>query len=446
MKKLALAVSAFLILSSNAYESTPPEFDVHEWGVFMFYQGIGADLLSGIDEGDLPSFVLSANTPHDANCTCDNCKEAKLKCPNCGGVRGRCMCFPHVPDGANKKPVINFYTNRDLNVKLSVKFNNGKHTFWYPKHTTISKQQDRLEWEIKITQKPTNKLKEPKGSSWWELARDTDSAYVNTKNGDTEKFLFYEGESTKLNPSIELKLKDSKVEIVNKSKYSYSKILAAKNGKIVKLNEIPKSEIDFSNTIDVKNATSEIEKMLTTEGLNEKEARGIAKIWEEEFFTRDGTRVIYMMTRDEVDKILPLEITPKPKNLKRAMLVCVQESHSLVNEMIKKLGSADPSERDHATKTLIRIGKPIKSMLKDALSKTKDPEVKNRIETILSEIEKNTSELKNDKCKCPTAYCNGCNKMKTQCKICGISFVSHTVCSDCARKMNICNHCGKKVD
>ena len=451
MRKVALvAALAFLISFSNCSDPVAPDFDVHEWGVFLYYRGAGADLLSGIDETDLPSFVITVDKPHGKDCTCDKCKEVKFKCPKCGGIKGKCKCNDLTEP---RKPVINFYTDGKLDVKLSVRFNDGKHTVWFPRHYSVSKQWDELKWEFKLTQKSENKLKEPKGSSWWEIARDTDSAFVNTKT-ESEKFLFYEGESSKLKASIEIKLADDKVQLVNKSKHSYNKLLVARDGKIVKLEEFPKGEIDFTNSIDVNSATSEIEKMLTNEGLNEKEVKGIAKIWKKEFFVRDGTRVIYMMTREEVDNILPLEITPKPKNLKRAMIACVQDTDSMVADLIERLGNDDPKVRDAATESLIRLGKPIKPLLEKALKSAKDQEVKSRIENILETIRKSDGKKtgwenwprQEFKCRCIDPGHTIWPKNEINCEACGektiVPNVKVPLCSNCTGKIGICRHCG----
>lgn len=58
-----------------------------------------------------------------------------------------------------------------------------------------------------------------------------------------------------------------------------------------------------------------------------------------------------------------------------------------IEELIKQLGDDDWRTREKAQEELIKIGKPIIHPLIDTIDSTKDPEVKNRSMTILSQLE-----------------------------------------------------------
>lgn len=443
MRKLLVLVALipFLFAGDQA-----PEFEAHEWGVFMFYQGLGADILAA-HEPDLPQFVARL----------EDYKEQQKKCSACGIYPCKCKIRDIEPREEYLKPVINFFSKDKLSVNVSVN-THGKHTVWYPKHTSISKDGTRLDWSIEITPiKPEKRLKEPKGCSWWETARDTDSAYVVTKD-DVEKFIFYEGEDSKLEAEIEIKKTGDKIQLINKSSHKYNNVLVVFNKKIIHLEKFAKSQdITFDKElIDQKTAMAKLENMLIAEGLNEKEAKGVAKIWEKDFFETDGLHVLYMMSREKVDTTLPLTIEPKPKKFVRAMIGCAVDTDLIINKLIKQLADDDPAKRDSATRTLIRMGQKIKSHLEKALKETKDPEVKSRLDKIIDEINKASSDkpkddkwIKEGKCPKPPNCCDIIdlvkNKQCIRCESNNISNDREKICQVCANQLGICSYCQKSV-
>ena len=86
-----------------------------------------------------------------------------------------------------------------------------------------------------------------------------------------------------------------------------------------------------------------------------------------------------------------MTITPKPLDIKRVGLVLIEnvnpELQTKIQELIKKLGSSDFSERDSATKELEKIGRPALSALRKA-SNSGDPEMKLRAANIFKKIQK----------------------------------------------------------
>ena len=350
-------------------ESDGKDFEVHEWGVFMMYQGIGADLVASTSYDDLPDFVIRR----------EKIKEDAKVCPRCKQKTCACDLYPPPTLYKPMKPIINFYSKEKLNVSVGVGYPRGVFSVWYPKHTTLSNSGADISWkELTITpNKPEKGIRNPKGSSWWDIARDTDSAYVVTKDGDAEKFIFYEGESKNMPLDLEVKVKDGKVLV--KAKNKFKSVFVINGKKIAWFKELEGClQVDFKEIIEQKEAMKKLERMLIDQGMFEKEAVGIAKIWEKEFFENDGVRVIVMMSRSDVDKALPIQITPKPKKLARAMLACVNDTDSLVQSLLKKLASDDPPTREAATQALIRMGKAIETIIKDAIKNEKDPEVKSR--------------------------------------------------------------------
>lgn len=317
---------------------------VHEWGVFMFYQGVGCDLLTAPTEYDLPDFIVKAEKKVDLTSP-----ESK-NCPYCKTELTRCKC----PRIYYHKPIINFYTPSPAKVNVSINLTKGELGVWYPKHTSTSKDNKSLVWNelVLTTAKPESGLKNAKGSSWWDIARDTESAYVVTKDGNAEKFLFYEGEIKGLHQEIQFKKDGKKVMLTAKVPNTYKGVFVVQDKKIYFVDELSKSkEITLAGgDISLKEAKNKLEEMLVKEGLNEKEAIGIVKICEDTFYKDGDLKVIYMMSREEVDKALPLEITPKPKKLSRAMIACICDLESIIKSLIKRLGDKDQKVRRQGSK------------------------------------------------------------------------------------------------
>lgn len=452
------------------------EFDAHEWGVFEYYQGVGVDIFAGKE--DLPDFVFhSSSLKPDVcgkKCKCtgkcpDDCQhtmwfKGKKIQQHCDHIcSGKACNHPGPgPSPMIRKPVINFYAKDDFKLDINVSINGGKLTAWSPKHSSEKERGNTVTWNnLDITsKKPGKALREAKGSSWWETARDTESCYVKTKEGEVEKFLFYEGEREKLTPQIELKQKKGKISLANTSKNKYSGVFVVNNTTIHFIDELNESkEVNTDEALNLNGSITKLENMLTTQGLTKKEAQGIAKIWEKEFFEKEGLRVIYMMPREEIDKILNVEFSPKPKEFKRAILVVVHDTESLVKELIKKLGSEDVTERDRATDALIKLGKAARSLIANALNNTKDPEVKSRLQKILDEIDSKKGSNLNEKNKfyIKDGTCNGlCDRVHyphptsekhtlgANCIRCDEKIdVCYLLCKACCKELTVCYGCNK---
>lgn len=458
---LFVAVGLSLISSSG-----PQDFDVHEWGVIEFFQGVGADVSGGKD--DLPDFVLTSEIlkqfcSKDCRCVSGKCSEecnhiingVKSHCPDlCSGKK----CSHSELPSFDKKPILNFYTKDNIKIRVKVQVAGGKVTVWYPTHSDV--KDGTVTWDnlLVTNKKPEKALKDPKGCSWWETARDTNSSYVLIKN-DVEKFIFYEGETDKVKPALELKVEGDKLDISNKTQNKYNGVFVVKDKKIVYIKEFKSEKIESSKAIELNEALKFLEENLLKDGLTEREAVGVVKIWQKDLFEKDGVRVIYMMSRKEIDDALKVEITPKPKNFKRSMIAVIHDVNLIVAALVKKLGSEDVKERDAATATLIKIGKAAVPELQKTLKATKDAEVKSRLENILSEIENKKSGFPSDRDKWLVKgkhSNNPCeawiNKMPSssphfkKCTRCGKrqEYVNTKICSSCAKELGICVICGKE--
>src|SRR5262249_1505148 len=59
---------------------------------------------------------------------------------------------------------------------------------------------------------------------------------------------------------------------------------------------------------------------LVTAGLYPKEARAMVNTWERSYFRTEGLRILYVLPRQTVDEVIPIQITPAPGKLERVMV------------------------------------------------------------------------------------------------------------------------------
>ena len=64
----------------------------------------------------------------------------------------------------------------------------------------------------------------------------------------------------------------------------------------------------------------EFENALITQGLYPKEAKAMLETWKASYFERPGFRIFWILPESEVNKLLPIEITPTPTELKRVFV------------------------------------------------------------------------------------------------------------------------------
>jgi hypothetical protein len=233
-------------------------------------------------------------------------------------------CFVHRQQNFTKRgiftrvrmetPVVYFYSHRPTTVSLRVKFPMGVMTEWYPK---AEAQLQVLDWK-NIEVMPGADLEYPtgKGDSHYYAARATDSAALRV--GDQqEKLLFYRGTGDFQPPAqprftskglLELRGVDRGIVFENRGgKIGWRQV----NGP----GPVGRPEL----TGNLKDLRAALAVMLTEAGLYEKEARAMVETWRDSWF-EEGLRVLYLVPREFVDRVLPLEIAPRPREIARVFM------------------------------------------------------------------------------------------------------------------------------
>lgn len=334
-----LVVSLVAVAMTNSADSEPlNDYIAHEWGTFTSVSGSDGVQLDGLflEEEKLPKFVKELQIPI-----------GKLKFQGMG-----------LPDfnirGVNIKmetPVIYFYSEKEGNVDVNVKFKGGIVNQWYPasvnnRHISFNEGKstlspinapdftsvynDSLNWKVKVLG-PNSHLSytSPQNleTPTWVNPRYTDANMLQIGK-DREKFIFYRGLARFDQPFKVTSQSSSQLTLQNTGNdeigfamvYEYTKDKKAKvwwtgklDGKEQKV--VHKKELDVNKSIH-----GEFLSGLIKAGLYKKEAQSMLETWRHSYFEKEGLRVFWIVPRKFTDEILPISFKPAPKKLERVLV------------------------------------------------------------------------------------------------------------------------------
>lgn len=313
------------------------------------------------------------------------------------------------------KPFVYFYSKKRARVRMRISMPTGRPRAWWPpaddfgpkpeldwgrggrmeeeeekvpKPEEVPPKDGYLEWK-RLTVRPSRARKRD-GEGWWAAARETDAAPVASK-GEREQFVFYDA-FVRHEQEIEVEWKDEEtVRIRNASERTYRHLFAlrVRNGKCAAayLKELPKGE---EKALEVKEGAPEgVADALVSAGLYRKEAEGLLGIWKTEFFRVDGARVLAVLPPETVEGLLPMKISPAPKELKRilvAQIECLTPARRKeIRGWIEQLGSPELEVRTEAWERLRELGPLADGEVRKALEGTDDAEIRARLKSLLGE-------------------------------------------------------------
>lgn len=291
-----LAVALVLPLFGSSIQPVVP-VTVHEWGTFTSVAGRNGESVSWAPlhfSSDLPCFVHGS--------------------PASKGWPGLVRM---------ETPVDYFYTQVPATVSVHVDFPEGTITEWYPRAAN-QEVSDGIYWKD-LALLPGGKASLPttKDPSRYYAARATDSALVQTGE-ESEKFLFYRGTGSFKVP-MEPVAEGNGVRLHNIGKEPISLAILFENqqghiGYRITRNVTDDALLyapDLTASLDT--LRGELTAALEQEGLYPKEAAAMVETWRDSWF-EEGMRVIYLMPRASVDRVLPLKVTPAPKEVQRVFV------------------------------------------------------------------------------------------------------------------------------
>jgi hypothetical protein len=310
-----MKIAAVLILTPLALNAAELKVEnnrviAHEWGTFTSVAGEDGNPLQWaplFGAPDLPCFVGHFDTAHVS------------KWQISGLVR-------------METPVLYFYSQRPLTLSVHVDFPRGLITEWYPQASKVTPaapaivgpiyRNGSIEWNA-VSLLPGEKLDFPStlGSSRYYAARQTDSVPLRIGT-QQEKLIFYRGVGNfppPLRPRYEaygtLEIRNAGSEPIplailfqnHKGKIGYKAIRSIKDTVTID---------PTAPTSDLGQLHLELTTALVEFGLYPKEASAMIETWRDSWF-EEGTRILYIMPRRDVDSVLPLTVTPEPQRITR---------------------------------------------------------------------------------------------------------------------------------
>jgi hypothetical protein len=430
-RSFALAGASLLFLTSVLLADSPgkskaPASDqgplvVHEWGTFLSVQGSDGVTLGGIvdSEEPLPSFVEAHGIP----------------------AWQRSKIYLKM-----ETPVTYFYVDRPRDVQVRVEMPQGTLTHWFPRVRHLGpnpldnpvklSEPSFLDWATVhlIPDRPheAGEVRSPAlppvgPEQTWRFARETDSALVSVRTWDdqgvlqagsgderkrmnqTEKFLFYRGLGTFTLPlqvqTSETREAGLSVTLANREGRPLHSMFAVR---------IENGTIQFASLGDLSGATKETHSVrvlftppqpldqgvaaakdavaasLVTAGLFPREARAMVNTWEKSYFRTEGFRLLYVLPRQTVDRMIPIQVKPAPDKLVRVMVgrveVLTPAQERQIEKIVADLGADDFKLREAASSHLAQLGRLGEPALRRIMATSRDAEVRARAGQLIRRI------------------------------------------------------------
>ena len=383
-----------MLCGGSPPDAAKPQSDlvVHEWGTFLAMSGCDGATLDGMyhEEHALPSFVHARSRDQ---------------------LRWRSILTK------GETPVIYFYTGKEQNASVEVKFPKGVWTQWYPQAAfvlprlaslpvpaTESPRDGRIVWNVQILPAPAKGLAPmpppTSADALWNFAREVDAALVKTydpmKPGpsyDTERFLFYRGLGTAPLP-VRMTAEDGGTITADPAGpgVAHLFVLRVEGGRglfryypsLAPGQTIAKAIPPMAESIPAgefaKAVADELATRLVESGLYPKEARAMVNTWRSSYFGTDGVRLLFVLPQGWTDASIPLRIEPKPKSVTRVMVgrleLLTPERERLAEDAVRRLASSDPAERFGAFQTLEAQGRYVEPIVRRVLASSRDEGVR----------------------------------------------------------------------
>jgi hypothetical protein len=373
-------------LRTNAAQpELPPRLVVHEWGTFTSFSGSSGVGVPFLPEGnDLPKFVYTSDRFGLAS-----------KSP---GPRYVAQLV------SMETPVLYFYPDREMTASVSVQFPRGYLTEWYPQaqyQADLDSAARRLTWKnFRLLPGAHVGMIRDKRDNHYFAARETDAAPLEVAMNPAletnyheergypahqyEKFLFYRGVGSFPVPLGVRALDNGRFTVTNNHKDRIAAVFAVHihNGTL-SFRELGGldggAELTVEQPRDPSSVTelgSAVARVLTAQGLFEKESQAMVKTWSRAWFGEEGTRFLYLLPARMTDELLPLQVEPKPTAVVRVMVgrhdILTPEREQQLDVIQRKL-QALQAETAAAQKALgdLRLGRFMSAAVNQANARMK---------------------------------------------------------------------------
>lgn len=398
---LAVLLAALLVLGGGAVgtqaeepaPAPPPAADplvVHEWGTFTSMVGAEGLALEGLqdEEEALPEFVYS---------------RAEVRaCPlRDVGWKGLEVPVNHVTHKM-ETPVLYVHSRTPRRLQVRVDFVGGLISQWYPVSDLLGPpersadagpldlrtvERSFLAWDVDVLPRaggPPPGIPAVAADDPWAFAREVDAAYLRTRPRaaperegpvEAEHYLFYRGVG-RLRLPFDGGEAQGLLTFRNGSAQRVAQVLALEVGPegrtaryTIECGVEPGAEVRLRTAARpfapleqvLPGLQSDMQKILRGQGLFEDEARAMVRTWARSWFASEGARLLYVLPREETDRLLPLAIQPVPDRLVRVLVgrleVITQAVQAEVERALEDLERGQGPAREAAQARLVRLGR-----------------------------------------------------------------------------------------
>ncbi len=359
MSSVSLSLVLLLSVQSQA------KLVVHEWGTFTSLVASNGEAQNGMyyEDEELPDFVhnfgdkktihinnalhLFAIAPPHQPPQPTPVPKPPPHPPNCP-VRSKIGCEFLADQMITQKmetPVVYFYSDEPKKVNFNVSFPGGVISQSYPEASFSSPEaipgvklkNGSAHYVVNILKDTQITLPEVESTNIYSHARNTASDIIQIGQ-ETEKFIFYRGlgefktklRITSKNANLRIQNltaikipaafliytnEEGSGNIISLGSVSSRASLKVKSQRLEKLQSSVKAHDVF-----LKEARQLLFESLTQAGLYGDEAQSMLDTWENGYFKTPGLRVLYVLSRNEVEEILPVQMSPVPDQFNRVFV------------------------------------------------------------------------------------------------------------------------------
>lgn len=356
-----------ILLTGTLLSALPAsaKYEAHEWGTFTSLVGSNGKTQNGMYHEDeaLPAFVYGfGETAPSVSQPAPMPTPSYLGRKPCHGKGCIDMNFlkANVITQKMETPVIYFYTDKTEHIDVNVRFPEGVITETFPAPIRTSPQKSPslvLEngdttFSVDVLPQTYDVFPAVDRTNIYSHARNV-ASHVVRSGRDIEKFIFYRGLG-RFQPAMEIRSTGGALSLkadainapqaaflvhVNESghgniaeiKFSGSKGASAGDVSAQVAATVIQQLKDHTRTHEglgisgssIFNATQGPEIMLPAlvrAGLFKDEAKAMLETWKNGYLRTPGLRLLYVLPRAEVDRTLPITMTPAPEKLERVFV------------------------------------------------------------------------------------------------------------------------------
>ena len=346
---LSLTLTLAVALPSYA------KFEVHEWGTFTSMVGSDGKTIDGMYHEDekLPDFVhgfgevITKETPQAPRPP----SPAPTRPHPCRSK----VCFSDQILDSNiitqkmETPVIYFYSDRAREVDVHVQFPEGVVTETFPAPYQTYPTRENLSriangdtrFHVQVMNEKTGNIPFVRNDNIYSHARNVESNLIKAGN-EQEKFIFYRGLG-RFQPELRITSAAGVLSVQAPARALPQAALlvyvdSQGESRMIDLKTFVPNQIKTISSADLRclivrnshsagycvNGTEHITSTLTTDlvqaGLNPDEAKAMLDTWKNGYLRVPGLRLLYILPRNEVDRVLPLTLSPQPEKLARVFV------------------------------------------------------------------------------------------------------------------------------